>query len=184
MHEIVKSLQLKDYNPCGDLTGRERQLCNEAATNFQNLPFVEVMRAVAVKVVAELDHEKVFPNEAALVDWAMRELNKDEWHVVVAFDESSTLQVGLSKYLAHVMYENRYNIHYNALVNYCRTLDEKVFGNALTAEQLERKIDELAKQADTSTTVNALIDKLLNFVKGSQSKGLLGGVVSLIHSFK
>lgn len=183
MHEIVKSLQLKDYNPCGDLTGRERQLCDEAATNFQNLPFVEVMRAVAVKAVAELDHEKVFPNEAALVDWALHELNKDEWHVVVKFDESSPLEVGLSKYLAHVLYENRYNIHYNALVNYCRTLDEKVFGIGITAEQLEHKIDELAKQADTSTTVNALIDELLNFVKGSQANSIIDGVVALFQSF-
>ena len=183
MHEIVKSLQLKDYYPCGDLTGRERQICDEAATNFPNLPFVEVMRAVAVKAVAELDHEKVFPNEAALVDWALHELNKDEWHVVVKFDESSPLEVGLSKYLAHVLYENRYNIHYNALVNYCRTLDEKVFGIGITAEQLEHKIDELAKSADTSTRVNALIDKLLNFVKGSQSNSIIDGVVALFQSF-
>ena len=183
MHEIVKGLQLKDYNPCGDLTGHERKLCDEAATNFPNLPFVEVMRAVAVKAVAELDREKVFPNEAALVDWALREMNKDEWHVVVAFDESSPLQVGLSKYLAHVLYENRYNIHYNALVNYCRTLDEKVFGIGITAEQLEHKVDELAQEADTSTTVNALVDKLMNFVKGSQSNSIIDGIAALIDAF-
>jgi len=184
MHEIVKHLQLKEYNPCGELTGFERKLCDEAATNYFNLPFVEVMRAVALKAVAELDHEKVFPNEAALVDWALHELNKDEWRVVVKFDESSPLQVGLSKYLAHVLYENRYNIHYNALVNHCRTLDEKVFGIDLTAEQLEHKIDTLAQEADTSATVNALIDKLLNFVKGSQSNSIIDGVVALLHSFK
>ena len=183
MHEIVKSLQLKDYNPCGELTGVERKLCDEAATNFPNLPFVEVMRAVAVKAVAELDNKKTFPNEAALVDWALHNMNEVEWHVVVAFDESSTLQVGLSKYLAHVLYENRYNIHYNALVNYCRTLDEKVFGIGLTAEQLEHKIDELAREADYSTTVNALIDKLLNFVKGSQSNSIIDGVVALFDAF-
>ena len=60
----------KEYNPCGDLTGRERALCDEAAKNFYNLPFYEVMRAVSVKAIADLEHEENFRNVDALKNWA------------------------------------------------------------------------------------------------------------------
>ena len=182
MHESVKNLSLKDYNPCGELTGVERELCDEATKNFPNLPFSEVMRAVAVKAVAELQ-TKNFPNEAALVDWSLHELNQVEWHVVVQFDDSSPLEVGLSKYLAHVLYENRYNIHYNALLNYCRTLDEKVFAMGLPAEQLEQKIDSLAKEADYSTKVNDLIEQLHKFIEGYGSICLADIVTTIFDVF-
>ncbi|MBR1646404.1 MAG: hypothetical protein IJ774_13805 [Selenomonadaceae bacterium] len=183
MHESVKNLSLKDYNPCGELTGVEREICDEATKNFPNLPFSEVMRTVAVKFIAELERKKFFPNEAALVDWSLHELNQVEWHVVVQFGDSSPLEVGLSKYLAHVLYENRYNVHYNALVNYCRTLDEKVFAADLTSEQLEQKIDSLAKEADYSTKVNDLIEQLHNFIKGSGSICLADIVTTIFDVF-
>ena len=183
MNEAVKNLRHKDYNPCGELTGVEREICDEATKNFPNLPFSEVMRAVAVKAVAKLEHEKNFPNEAALIDWSLHELNQVEWHVVVQFGDSSPLEVGLSKYVAHVLYENRYNIHYNALLNYCRTLDEKAFATGLPAEQLEQKIDSLAKEADYSTKVNDLIEQLHNFIKGSGSICLSDIVTTIFDVF-
>ena len=183
LHESVKNLSLKDYNPCGELTGVERELCDAAAENFPNLPFSEVMRAVAVKFIAELEREKFFPNEAALVDWSLHELNQVEWHVVVKFDDSSPLEVGLSKYLAHVLYENRYNIHYNALVNFCRGFDESKIAVDLTTEQLESKINSVAQEADYSSSVNQLTEKILPVIGGSQSNGIIDGIVALLDSF-
>ena len=183
MHELAKNLRLKEYNPCGELTGFERKLCDEAATSFPNLPFVEVMRAVSVKAIAKLEHEENFPNVDALKNWASFNLSDDERRAALDFDTFTPIQAGLAKYLVHVLYENRYNIHCNALVNYCRTLDEKVFAIGLTQEQLERKIDSLAQQANTSTTVNALIEELLNFVEGSQSNSIIDGIVALVDAF-
>ena len=81
------------------------------------------------------------------------------------FDTFTTLQAGLCKYLVHVLYENRYNIHYNALTNYYRTLDEKVFPAQMTAEQLEQKINSLAQEANYFSSVNDLIGGLWNFLK-------------------
>ena len=165
MHDAVKNLRLKEYNPCGDLTGRERALCDEAAKNFFNLPFVEVMRTVSVKTVADLEREENFPNVDALKNWADYNLNETERRASLNFDTFTSLQAGLAKYSVHLLYENRYNIHYNALVNYCRTLDDKKFASGLTDERLERKINSLAQEANHSTRVNTLIDELLNFVE-------------------
>ncbi len=183
MHELVKNLRHKDYNPCGELTGFERELCDEASKNFPNLPFAEVMRAVAVKAIAKLEREKKFPNKAALADWALYNLNEVEWRVVIKFDESSPLEVGLSKYLTHVLYENRYNIHYNALVDYCRAFDEKKVAVGLTSDALESKINSVAQQADCSASVNQLIEKISPVIGGSQSNSIIDGIVALIDSF-
>lgn len=165
MGDAIKTLRHKGYNPCGDLTGRERALCDEAAENFFNLPFVEVMRAVSVKAVAELEHEENFRNVDALKNWAGYNMSGDEWRANLNFDTFTPLQAGLAKYLVHVLYENRYNIHHNALVNYCRTLDDKAVPADLTGDALEQKINSLAQAADHSTTVNALIEELWNFFK-------------------
>ena len=165
MHDAVKNLRLKEYNPCGDLTGSERALCDEAAKNFFNLPFVEVMRTVSVKTVADLEREENFPNVDALKHWADYNLNETERRASLNFDTFTPLQAGLAKYSVHLLYENRYNIHYNALVNYCRTLDDKKFASGLTGERLERKINSFAQEANHSTRVNTLIDELLNFVE-------------------
>ena len=149
----------KEYNPCGDLTGRERELCDEAATNFFNLPFVEVMRAVSVKAVAELEHEKNFRNVDALKNWADYNLNDIERRANLNFETFSHLQKGLAKYLVHVLYENRYNIHYNALANYYRTLDEKN-----RRDGAEVKINSIAQEANYSARVNDLIEELWKFL--------------------
>ena len=164
MHEAVKNLRNKEYNPCGDLTGRERELCDEASKNFFNLPFVEVMRAFSVKAIAELEHEENFRNVDALKTWADYNLNDVERRANLNFDTFTRLQSGLAKYLVHVLYENRYNIHYNALINYCRTLDEKLFRN-LTSGQLEQKINSITQEANYFSTVNDLIGALWNFLK-------------------
>ena len=183
MHEAIKNLRNKEYNPCGDLTGRERELCDEAAKNFFNLPFVEVMRAVSIKAIAELEHEENFRNVDALKNWAAYNLNDVERRANLNFDTFTPLQAGLCKYFVHLLYENRYNIHYNALANYSRTLDEKIFAVGLTDEQLERKINSIAKEANYFSTVNDLIEELFNFVEGSQSNSFIDGTIALIDSF-
>ena len=164
MHGLVKNLRLKDYNPCGDLTGRERELCDEATKNFFNLPFYEVIRAVSIKAIADLEDEKNFRNVDALKTWADYNFSEVERRADLNFDSFTRLQKGLCKYLVHVLYENRYNIHYNALINYCGTLDKKIFPASLTNDQLEQKINSIAQEANYSTTVNALIEELWNFL--------------------
>ena len=165
MHELIKNLRHKDYNPCGDLTGRERDFCDEATRSYFNLPYVEVMRAISIKAVAELEHATNFNNVAALENWATYNLNDVERRANLNFVTFTPLQAGLCKYLVHVLYENRYNIHYNCLLNYCRTLDDKAFPKNLTAEQLEQKLDSLAQSANHFSHVNSLIEELWNFFK-------------------
>ena len=167
MHELIKNLRNKEYNPCGDLTGRERELCDETAQNYFNLPFVEIMRAISVKAIAELEHEKNFRNVDALKNWSSYNLNEVEQRANLNFDTFTPLQAGICKYSVHLLYENRYNIHYNALINYCRTLDEKVFRANLTEEELEREINSLAQEANYFSRVNDLIGSLWNFFKSS-----------------
>lgn len=166
MHDAIKNLRGKDYNPCGDLTGGERELCDEAATNFYNLPFFEVMRAISVKAIAELEHEENFRNVDALKNWAGYNLSDTERRANLNFDTFTPLQAGLCKYLVHVLYENRYNIHYNALINYCRTLDDKAFRADLTGDALEQTINAIAQRATYSSAVNDLIGELWNFLAG------------------
>ena len=167
MHRAIKNLRNKEYNPCGDLTGRERELCDEATKNYFNLPFFEVMRAVSIKAIADLEREENFRNVNALKIWASYNLNDVERRANLNFDSFTPLQVGLCKYLVHVLYENRYNIHYNALANFCRTLDEKNFPPSLTEEQLEQKINSFAQGAHYSSRVNDLIERLFQFLKAS-----------------
>ena len=162
---MIKNLRHKEYNPCGDLTGREREFCDEATRSYFNLPYVEVMRTIAIQTISELEHETNFRNVAALENWATYNLNDVERRANLNFDTFTPLQAGLCKYLVHVLYENRYNIHYNSLVNYCGGLDAKAFPNNLTAEQLEQKIDSLAQSANHFSNVNALIEELWNFFK-------------------
>ena len=182
MHEAVKNLRHKEYNPCGDLTGYERDLCNEATKSYFNLPYVEVMRTISIRAISELEHEKNFRNVAALENWASYNLNDVERRANLNFDTFTPLQAGLCKYFVHLLYENRYNIHYNCLVNYCRTFDEGKFGIGLTGEQLEQKINSLAQEADYFATVNALTDELSNFMEGSQANAFIDGAVDLISS--
>ena len=164
MHDAIKNLRGKDYNPCRDLTGFERELCDEATKNFYNLPFVEVMRAISVKAIAELEHEEKFRNVDALTNWAGYNLNDTEQRANLNFDTFTPLQAGLCKYLVHVLYENRYNIHYNALINYCRTLDDNAVRADVTDDALEQTIDAIVQRATHSAAVNDLIGELWNFL--------------------
>ena len=161
---MIKNLQHKEYNPCGDLTGRERELCDAATKSYFNLPFFEVMRAVSIQAISELEHETNFNNVAALKDWSSYNLNDVEQRASLNFDTFTTLQAGLAKYFVHLLYENRYNIHYNCLVSYCRSLDEEASRSSLTSEELERKVNSLAQEANHFSTVNGLIDELRNFL--------------------
>ena len=154
----------KGYNPCGDLTGKERELCDEATANYFNLPFAEVMRAVSIKAIAELEHEEHFRNVDALRHWADYNPSDDERRASLNFETFTPLQAGLAKYLVHVLYENRYNIHYNALADYCHTLDAKAVRADSTEAQLSQRVDELAQAANHSTTVNTLIAELWHFI--------------------
>ena len=160
----MKIFHNKEYNPCGDLTGREREFCDEATQSYFNLPFVEVMRTISVQAISELENEKNFRNVDALKNWALYNLNEVEQRANLNFDTFTPLQAGLCKYLVHVLYENRYNIHYNCLVNYCRTLDEKVFPATLTDDALEHKINSIAQEANYFSPVNDLIGELWNFI--------------------
>lgn len=180
MHDLVKNLRLKEYNPCGDLTGRERELCDAATKTYFNLPFVEVMRTISIQAISELEHENNFRNVDALKNWASYNLNEVERRASLNFDTFTTLQAGLAKYFVHLLYENRYNIHYNCLVNYCRTLDEEAFPDNMTSEQLEQKINSLAQGAHYSSRGNDLTEKLFQFLKSSKasnSSGNSGGLV-------
>lgn len=165
---MARNLEFKEYNPCGDLTGKEREICDAATKSYFTLPFVEVMRTVSIKGISELKDKENFRKVDALKHWADYNLNEVERRANLNFNTFTRLQAGLCKYLVHLLYENRYNIHYNCLVNYCRTLDEKIFPANLTDEQLERKIDSLAQGAHYSSRVNDLIESLFQFLKISK----------------
>ena len=182
MHEAIKNLRHKEYNPCGDLTGSERNFCDEATKSYFNLPYVEVMRAISVRAISDLQNQTNFRNVAALENWSSYNLNEVERRANLNFDTFTPLQAGLCKYLVHLLYENRYNIHYNCLVNYCRDFDEGKIAIGLTGEQLEEKITSLAQEADYFSTVNALSDELLNFIEGSQSDEIIDGTVEFLLS--
>ncbi|MBO4779031.1 MAG: hypothetical protein J5497_00165, partial [Selenomonadaceae bacterium] len=95
MHDAIKNLRRKEYNPCGDLTGRERELCDEAAKNFFNLPFVEVMRAVSVKAITELEQKENFRNVDALKNWSSYNLSEEERRANLNFETFNPLQAGI-----------------------------------------------------------------------------------------
>lgn len=183
MHEVVKNLRHKDYNPCGELTGFEREICDAATKNFPNLPFAEVMRAISVKALAKLEHEENFPNVDALKNWASYNLSDEEWRAALNFDTFTPIQTGLAKYLVHVLYENRYNIHYNALVDFCRGFDASKVAIGLTSEQLESKINSVAQEADCSASVNQLTEKISPVIGGSQTNSIVDGIVALLDGF-
>ena len=145
----------KEYNPCGDLTGREREICNAAVTSYDDLPFVNVMRNI---VVAEIsDAAENFSDANKIVDWSKYNLNDIERQACVDFDSVefemlTPLKIGLFKYFVHLLYENRYNIFYNRLVNFCES------ENILVTENVERILDGVAQTGDYFTSFNTLIE--------------------------
>ena len=122
------------------------------------------MRTIAIKAISELENEKNFPNVAALENWASYNLNEIEQRASLNFDTFTTLQAGLAKYLVHLLYENRYNIHYNCLVNFTFGVTGGNFVNSAIEEIILREMDSLAQEADYFTTVNELNAEQLNFI--------------------
>ena len=58
----------------------------------------------------------------------------------------STLEIGLFKYFIHLLFENRYNIFYNRLVQFCA--DENIFAD----DKLEHILDRTAQEGDYFTS--------------------------------
>ena len=175
MNNLKKNLQEKNYNPCGNLTGREEIICNLARKSFFNLPYIQVIRNIVIAEIGAFKPTEKFMNKNALTDWANRDLNSIEIKAAFDFNSAefenfSAIEVGLYKYLIHILYENRYNIFYNRLIDYCDELDEKIFDNAeknnLTFDALENKINSLAQSGNYSQTFNNLTDEFLNFIMG------------------
>ena len=173
MSDLRKNLREKDYNPCGTLTEREKNICDAARKTYFNLPYVQVMRNIVIAEIGAFKPDENFSNKNALLDWAKYDLNSEA--IKAAFDFNadefenfSPLEVGLCKYFVHVLFENRYNIFYNRLVDYCGELDEKIFEaaekNNLTFDALEQKINSLAGEGNFSMTFNNLTDEFLNFI--------------------
>ena len=147
-------LNKKNYNPCGDLTGRERAICDDALTKYFDLPFVNVMRNV---VLAEISHVKHTYDEKKISDWAAQNLNDVERQACIDFNSTefsgmSAAQIGLFKYFVHLLFENRYNIFYNRLVNFCAEENFNVTDN------LEKILDRTAQVGDYFTSFNTLAE--------------------------
>ena len=175
MSDLKKNLREKNYNPCGTLTEREKNICDVARKSFFNLPYVQVMRNIVVAEIGAFKPDKDFHNAAALVDWSKKDLNSEEVKASfnfdsVEFENFTPLEVGLCKYFVHVLFENRYNIFYNRLVDYCNELDKEIFEtaerNGLTFDVLEQNINSLAQKGNYSMTFNNLTDEFLNFIIG------------------
>lgn len=160
-------LKRKNYNPCGELTGREIEICDAALTSYFNLPFAQVMRNI---VVQEISRGAAVKNEQAILNWANYNLNDVENSAALDFQNFTPAQIGLSKYLLHLLFENRYNIEYNRLANYCATLDENILSAAeshgLTFDALERKINSIAQETNYAATFDDMTAELENFVRG------------------
>ena len=143
----------KEYNPCGGLTGREREICDAAVMSYDDMPYIQVMRNIVIAEIAALNG-KNFPDAKKITDWASYGLNEIESQACVNFNSSqfsnmTPLEVGLFKYFIHLLYENRYNIFYNRLIKFCE--DENITPD-------EHKIDKAAQVFDYQTSFNTLTE--------------------------
>lgn len=173
MNNLTKNLCEKNYNPCGTLTNREKNICDEARKNFFNLPYTQIIRNVVISEIDKFNLDENFLNKNSLIDWSKYNLNSEEIKAVIDFNADkfknfSQIEVGLCKYFVHVLFENRYNIFYNRLVDFCGEIDEKIFVSAekndLTFDVFEQKINSLAGEGNFSMTFNDLTDEFLNFI--------------------
>ena len=146
-------LPLKNYNPCGAPTGRENEICNAALTSYFNLPFVQVMRNVAI---SEFTKDFKIQNEAAVLNWANYNLNEIEMQASINLENAAPLEIGLYKFILHLLFENRYNIEYNRLATYAKNI---------SAENLEQKINSLAQNANYFSTFDDLTSELENVIR-------------------
>ena len=148
------NLSKKNYNPCGDLTGRERAICDAALTKYFDLPFVQVMRNIVLEEISNATHTY---DAQKISDWASQNLNDIERQACIDFDSAefnsmSPAQIGLFKYFVHLLFENRYNIFYNRLVNFCAEENFNVTDN------LEKILDRTAQVGDYFTSFNTLAE--------------------------
>ena len=139
-------MKLKEYNNCGDLTGRERELCNAALTNY-----------VTLAEISSLHLDENFSNAQKIIDWSNYNLNEIERRASINFNSTefetlTPLQIGLFKYFLHLLYENRYNISYNRLVNFCD--EEKI----VVTDDVERLLDRAAQECDYFTSFMVLTE--------------------------
>lgn len=146
-------MKLKEYNPCGGLTGRETEICNAALTSYFNLPFVQVMRNIAIQ---EISGDLKATNDAAILNWADYNLNEIESQAAIPMENATPAQLGLYKFILHLLFENRYNIEYNRLVNYC----EKI-----SADNLEEKINYLAQKTNYNSTFDDMTAELEHILR-------------------
>ena len=140
-------VHFKSYNPCGDLTGKEHEICNAALTTYFDLPFVQVMRNIVLDEISSINLDENSPNAQKILDWATYSLNNIESRASINFNSTqfetlTPLQIGLFKYFIHLLYENRYNIFYNRLVNFCAE------ENISIDSDVERILDKTAKVSD------------------------------------
>lgn len=153
-------LRLKNYNPCGSPTGRENEICNAALTSYFNLPFVQVMRNVAV---SEFTNAKI-QNKAAVLNWANYNLNEIEMQASINFDNAAPLETGLYKFILHLLFENRYNIEYNRLATVMNK-NSCSYAKDIFADGLEEKINFIAQNANYFSTFDDLTAELENFLR-------------------
>lgn len=146
-------MQLKNYNPCGAPTGKETEICNAALTSYFNLPFVQIMRNIAVQEFQNCE----IKNDAAILNWAEYNLNEIENQAVINLDNAAPAQIGLYKFILHLLFENRYNIEYNRLVKYCENI---------SAENLDDKINFLAQKTNYYSTFDDMTAELENLIRG------------------
>ena len=147
-------MNFKNYNPCGGLTGRENEICNAALTSYFNLPFVQVMRNIAIQ---EISKEFQFENEAAILNWANYNLNEIENQATISMENAASVKIGLYKFILHLLFENRYNIEYNRLVNYCKE-------NSVDVS--EDKINFVAQKTNYYSTFDDMTAELENLIRG------------------
>ena len=146
-------MELKNYNPCGALTGKETEICNAALTSYFNLPFVQIMRNIAIQ---EFQNCKI-ENDAAILNWTGYNLNEIENQAMINLDNAAPTQIGLYKFILHLLFENRYNIEYNRLVNYCKEN---------SVEVSEDKINLIAQKTNFYSTFDDMTAELENLIRG------------------
>ena len=156
-------LQLKNYNPCGSPTGRENEICNAALTSYFNLPFVQVMRNVAI---SEFTGGNKIQNEPVILNWADYNLNEIENQASINLDGAAPREIGLYKFILHLLFENRYNIEYNRLVN---VMNNNSYAKNISAENLEQKINSIAQNANYFSNFNDLTAELENSICQQQN---------------
>lgn len=159
----LENLGHKNYNPCGAPVGTAARACEAARTSYFNLPFAQVIRNVAIRELADA------PETNAAASWADYNLSDVEKSAALDFTDLTRARIGLVKFFVHVLFENRYNIEYNRLVDYAKNLDANALAaaetNGLTFENFERKIDDIAKETRYDATFDDMTAELENFVR-------------------